>query len=282
MKNSPDNGAEGTNVPERHFGPFFYSVHCKTNGLRFERDMTMPEGDAPWAFVRVRLSLDEDQPTRRFKLSEEWALKTLYVALLMVPEDREELAEEVTYEQEINDGKVKAQEGIDDADFAGSPATMMIESLNQTEFTATSDEALHPTITLSADVVLEPGETKEFYFRFGRFYETPVEKPETFYQENFAATKARLPKAHSSVSPLTTGEISWHGAALYGMMFKDSVLGEYTINQGCSYGFDIGINGAARNGRQDWAWKHLEMMSNHTKTDAYPNIWEGVLSGPDA
>lgn len=49
----------------------------------------------------------------------------------------------------------------------------------------------------------------------------------------------------------------------------------YTINEKL-------IAAAAHCGRHEWAKRHLEMMSLHTKTEAYPNRWNGVLSGPDA
>ncbi|PSW10289.1 hypothetical protein C9J01_18945 [Photobacterium rosenbergii] len=233
-------------IPERHFGPTSFGVYPSYNGLNVQRDMIMPEGNAPWAFVRVRVSLDEAQATRTFKLQEEWKLNPFYVGLLMLPEDRQELADEVTYDIELGD-KIIAQEVFGDEDFGGETGTeakMMVESFNAGFEAATNGEQF-PTLTFTGEVTLEPGETKEFYFRFGRYDDAKIDAPK-FYDDTLAATKKRLPTGSCEDLPLTSAEVVWNAAAIYGMVFEDKILGHHTINQGCAYGFTVGCNAAPR------------------------------------
>ncbi|MGF1760116.1 hypothetical protein L4D76_19705 [Photobacterium sagamiensis] len=234
-------------TPERHFGPTSFGVYPSFNGLNVERDMIMPEGDYPWAFIRVRVSLDEGQAVRTFKLSEEWRLKPLYAALLVIPEEREELSEEVHYDVTLGN-QIIAQEVFEDDDFGGetgTPAKMMIESYND-DFEAATNGEQHPTLTFTGEVTIEAGQVKEFYFRFGRYDDTNIEAPESFYEETLEATITRLPTGGCDDLPYTSAELVWNAAAIYGMVFKDDVIGDFTINQGSAYGFDIGCNAAPR------------------------------------
>ncbi|MCG7584346.1 GH36-type glycosyl hydrolase domain-containing protein [Photobacterium sp. OFAV2-7] len=234
-------------TPERHFGPMFYSVHPEHKGLRLDREMILPEGDHPWAFVRVTVSLDKNQIARTVKLSEEWALRPYYAAAMVLPEERREIADEVSYEVSLGN-QVIAQEIFGDDDFGGEtgePAKMMIESFNP-GFDATTDGEQQPTITMTGEVTLQPGESKEFYFRFGRFEEGTIDKPESFFDDTLAAAIERLPAGSCDDLPYTSAELVWNASSIYGMVFKDNIIGDYTINQGCAYAFTIGINAAPR------------------------------------
>ena len=235
------------------FGPQFFAVQLENKGISVDREMIMPEGDVSWVFVRIRVSADE---AKSFKLSEEWALSPLYLQSLTRNTVRKKVAEmAVSYEVELAGQVIKAQEAIDndlvdddeaDGEFAGAPVQLMLESLGGAPVELSVSEDKHPTLTISTDVELSAGETKEFYFRFGLQDNEPVEAPETFFDSTIEAATSRMVKVDTEFAPEAAKEIMWHSAAAYGHINRDDVIGGYTLNQAGNYGFHFGINAAAR------------------------------------
>nr|MDT0664615.1 hypothetical protein [Micromonospora sp. DSM 115978] len=98
----------------------------------------------------------------------------------------------------------------------------------------------HPALELVIDVDLVPGgEPAELWFRFG----LAANGPSRYDPDGL---RGRLPRAASTRLPEAAREVPWHAAVLTGGACRDEVLGGHTLDQGSTYAFDIGMNGAAR------------------------------------
>ena len=233
-------------TPVRQFGPQFFAVSLENNGLTVERDMILPEGEVPWVFVRVRLNLAEGQQDRTISVKEEWAVSPLYMATLTRDHLRRGLAQSVGYEVILEDSKALVKEAFYSEHFPGKPAELMLEALSDIASKAETNGEQHPTLSLNSEITLKAGETRELYFRFGRDDSETIENVEGFYGRTVEQAKARMIKAQSDLAPEVTPEMMWHSASILGLVNKDNVMGNHTLNQGGNYGFHFGINAAAR------------------------------------
>jgi hypothetical protein len=243
-------------VPERRFGPTQFEVAMRCRGLSLERLILCPEGEAPWVLIRVRLRNGGDS-RRELKHREEWALAPRFLNILGSAESRREHAEEaVAFDVRESERGLRAVERRleDDSKFMFGPFAQvfgprldaLLEALGATEAVPSHDGAPHPTLALTSDLVLEPGEEKELWFRFGSPDASSIDDPAAELASSESGLRERLPRARAEGRPEAEREIPWHAALLTGGVSRDELIGDYTLNQSSAYLFPIGFNGAAR------------------------------------
>ena len=243
-------------VPIRVFGPTWFRVETEHNGLRLERTVLCPEGEAPWLLVRVHLQAPTDAG-RTVRHVEEWALRPRFVNIGGNDETRRAVAaESVRYSVDAQDCTLRASEERTDAaaKYAkqsfpavfGEPHIIILEALGGTEVQAEANGEPHPVLRLVSEVKLGPGESTDLWFRFGLDDSLVVDDPEAMFQSSLASLSDRLPRASAEAAPMAEREIPWHAALLTGGAATDGVLGGHTLNQGSAYSFVMGFNGAAR------------------------------------
>lgn len=240
----------GESVPLRIFGPTHFEVRDALRGLSLRRTILCPEGDIGWLLVRVSLALDGAAPTARSLVHEEtWALQPRFLTLFRDAATRRETAlREVRYDVEMLGGTVRAVERFvaDGFNLFGPPASMRLQALGTTGGVAGASGDPHPTLSIATSVSLEPGESIELYYRFGRDDVSEVVDPRSFFDEQLRQLAERLPRAAASAAPEVEQEIAWHVAALTGGSSQDRVIGGRTLDQASTYSFEIGFNAAAR------------------------------------
>ena len=243
-------------VPTRVFGPTWSRVETEHDGLRLERTILCPEGEAPWLLVQVRLQATADAG-RTISHIEEWALRPRFLNIGGNDETRRAVAaESVRYSVDARDRTVRASEERTDAatgyanqpfpSVFGEPHIIVLEALGSTEAQAEAKGEPHPVLRLVSKVELGPGESTDLWFRFGLDDDTVVDDPEATFQSSLASLSHRLPRASAEFAPIAEREIPWHAALLTGGAATDGVLGDHTLNQGSAYSFVVGFNGAAR------------------------------------
>lgn len=249
----------GDAVPVRTFGPTWFEIDDSYDGLRLERTILCPEGEVPWLLVHVRLQLDAAaaQP-RSFRHIERWALKPRFLNLLLSREQRRENARlAVSYQVETGDEGLRATEvfastsepgevGRAAATLFGPPAALILQPLGGTPAAPSFDGAPHPTLELHTDLTLQPGESQDLWFRFGRADERQAPDPTTILANSLASLSERLPRAQASRAPEAEIEVPWNSALLTGGAARDELIGGHTLDQASAYSFQIGFNGAAR------------------------------------
>ena len=243
-------------VPTRVFGPTWFRVEAKHDGLRLERTILCPEGEAPWLLVRVRLQAPPDAG-RTIRHVEEWALRPRFLNIGGNDETRRAVAaESVRYGVDAQDRTVWASEERTDAaagyanqpfpSVFGEPHVVVLEALGNTKAQAEAKGEPHPVLRLVTEVELRPRESTNLWFRFGLDDGTAIDDPEAILQSSLASLSDRLPRASAEAASMAEREIPWHAALLTGGGATDGVLGGHTLNQGSAYSFVVGFNGAAR------------------------------------
>ena len=251
----------GETPPARTFGPTWFAVHDTYAGLSLERMILCPEGEVPWLLVRVRLALAHDAGGARIvRHTERWALRPRFLNLLETPDQRRMRAElAVQYDvSQSAQGLVAAEQFADMSDggavgqaaqfLIGPPATLVLERLGQTAGVASyrTDGTPHPTLEIETPLVLEPGERRDLWFRFGRADFSTVAEPARLLRGSLHALARRLPRAGAPAAPEAVQEIPWHAALLTGGLAVDRVIGGHSLDQASTYSYLMGFNGAAR------------------------------------
>lgn len=242
--------------PLRTFGPTWFEVTCERDGLRVERLLLCPEGESPWVLVRVRMT-NVGRASRRVEHAEHWAIIPRFVNLSATPQQRAEHASAaVRFRVEpLRDGLAAIEErtgeaaGLEAARFPqvfGPPLTIVLEPLGDTAARPRSSDAPHPAFALASEIALAPGADTTLWFRFGADDGTTVADPRALFDDSMARLRRRLPRASAPNTPLAEREIVWHAAILTGGACRDEVLGNHTLDQGSTYSYRAGFNGAAR------------------------------------
>jgi len=243
-------------VPTRVFGPTWFRVETEHDGLRLERTILCPEGEAPWLLTRVRLQTHADVG-HTIRHVEEWALRPRFLNIGGNDETRRAVAaDSVRYSVDAQDRALRASEERTDAaagyanqsfpSVFGEPHIIVLEALGSTEAQVEADGEPHPVLHLVTEVELGPGESTDLWFRFGLDDGTVIDDPEAMFQSSLASLSQRLPQASAEAASAAEREIPWHAALLTGGAATDGVLGGHTLNQGSAYSFVVGFNGAAR------------------------------------
>lgn len=245
-------------VPKRIFGPTYFDVKLAHSGLSLFRSILCPEGEGPWVLVRVVLRLDAAAPgPREFTHRETWHVAPRFVQLGTTPEARREIATAaLRYELSSGAGFVRAQEvrteqaeHYEDArnpTVFGPPIPLRLDAVGGTTADASATDDAHPTLTLSTDFALAPGETRILWFRFGIDDGSVVEDPAALVHASVDALMARLPVVETEHCATAGRELAWHAALLSGGACVDQVIGGHTLDQASTYSFEMGFNGAAR------------------------------------
>ena len=244
----------GTRPPERTFGPTWFEVRDVRAGLVLTRTMLCPEGAVPWVLVRVRLALAAGHGRRSVRHIERWVLRPRFLNFLESTEQRRARAEAgVSYAvTESPTGLVAAEQFRSDESVApfllGPPATILLERLGRSAGVATHrlDGAPHPTLEITTPVTLRAGEHRDLWFRFGHADGSEVGDPRAIFDRSRRALAARLPRATARRAPQAEREVPWHAALLTGGLAADAVIGGHTLDQGSTYSYVMGFNGAAR------------------------------------
>lgn len=248
----------GKNLPLRTFGPTWFEVRDAHAGLNLTRTILCPEGEVPWVLVQVRLALAVNATPRRPILhTERWALRprfldTLQDEELLRPEEvRRKNAKAVGYTVTQSAAGLVASEEFTPTDrLIGPPAMIMLERLADTPGTASHrfevSSPEHPILEIKTSLELNPGETRDLWFRFGRQNNSPVPDPASLVDASLDALSKRLPTASAERAPEAAHEIPWHVAILTGGVAVDRVIGGHTCNQASAYSYVMGFNGAAR------------------------------------
>jgi len=246
-------------TPVRTFGPAWFAVEDVCAGLTLQRTILCPEGEVPWLLVRVRLALarDADGP-RTLRHVERWSLAPRFLNLFESEEHRRQVAASaVAYDvAPLPRGLVARERFVvppEDPSLAtavfGTPLTLVLEALGDTVGTARvapGDAAPHPALEVESELVLAPGATVELWFRFGRDEVAPPTDPAALRAESLASLARRTPRARAAHAPEAAQEIPWHAALLEGGLAIDRVIGGHSLDQGSTYSYVMGFNGAAR------------------------------------
>lgn len=241
----------------RTFGPTWFAIVDSSYGLTLERTMLCPDGEVPWVLVRVRLALAPDaQATRTLRHVERWALAPRFLNLLESEPHRRQVAHAaVAYDVATSARGLVAQERFvvpdDDPALAagvfGTPLGLVLERLGATPGVARVASAdVHPALEIASEIALEPGGEVVLWFRFGRDEAAPLAEPEAIWRDGIAALDRRLPRAAVATAPGAARELRWHAALLEGGLAVDRVLGGHSLDQGSTYSYVMGFNGAAR------------------------------------
>ncbi|HEY6561069.1 MAG TPA: hypothetical protein VI072_27525 [Polyangiaceae bacterium] len=235
-------------VPERVFAPTSFTVRAEHDGLRLERSIVCPDGEARWLLIRVQLSLSARAPARRLTHHEEWRLRPRFLKFLSPEATRQTIADSVTYRVTPSERRIEATEIFDPAvqGTFGAPATLLLEALADTPGSATTDGAAQPTLRITSEIDLQPGRSHTLWFRFGRAEDDTPADPEALFRAQPALLRARLPAARTARAPEAALEVPWHAAVLTGGACRDRVLGGHTLDQASAYSFIMGFNGAVR------------------------------------
>jgi hypothetical protein len=160
----------------RTFGPTWFEVACERDGLRLERLLLCPDGEAPWVLIRVRIE-NASGGRRGMRLTERWRVSPLFLNLTLRPADRAAQARTVRYRAEAAGQRIVAHEErtpqaaelerLPLPQVFGSAIPLVLEALGATQAAASSDGAAHPTLELNADLDLPPGATETLWYRFG-------------------------------------------------------------------------------------------------------------------
>ena len=229
--------------------PTGLTVVTEHNGLSLQRRVVCPEGDTPWLFTAVQLTLATSSPPRQFTHREHWRLRPRFLHLFEKMEQRDAIAQGVAYRFSSEATKASASEVFDKAEGAiGPPRTLALESLNNPATTVGFDSE-SPALYADTRIELQPGESTTLYFRFGLLAHADAlsgAQTPNFLERNRQQLIDRLPVASPTPYPELGHEITWHGAALTGGANWDRMLGGHTLNQGSAYAFLGGGNAAAR------------------------------------
>ena len=259
----------GNVLPSRTFGPTWFEVKDAHAGLSLTRTILCPEGEVPWVLVHVRLALAGSATgPRPISHTERWALRPRFLDTLedwdlfhpdQVRRENARLAVSYTVSQTAA-GLVASEEfaapntpgpvGAAAKRLIGPPAKVMIERLAETPGTPTHrfevSSPKHPILEIKTSLELNPGETRDLWFRFGRQDNTSVPEPAGLMNASLAALSKRLPTAVAEHAPEAAHEVPWHAAILTGGVAVDRVIGGHTCDQASAYSFVMGFNGAAR------------------------------------
>lgn len=215
-------------APERRFGPTWFAVWARQDGLELERVLLCPEGELPWLAIRIRLT-NSSERSRVVRLSEEWQVRARHVTLL-----RTEPITPVAVE--LGGGAARARLGED--------TLVILEALDGLPATPHGSTTPSCVLRLDWEVELSPGAGVERHLRFG--IDGPRSDPAELWARSLAELTHRLPRASCATAPAAAQEVPWHAALLTGGACRDSVLGGHTLNQGSAYSYLLGFNGAAR------------------------------------
>lgn len=246
-------------VPDRQFGPTWFTVRSKSGPVTLERATYCPEGEQPWVLVRVSITNASDTELTGV-LTEEWELRPRFAQLGVGPSDRRKVAEDrVAYQVETAPGQIMASEvfspradehaGPGHPLIFGSPRRLVLEGLASTKGAAVpwvGEAGPHPVLRLSVPVQLPAGQRMDSWFRFGEDGGELIDEPAALLADWTRELRARLPTAAAARAPEPAREIPWHAALLTGGACTDAVLGGHTLDQASAYSFELGFNGAAR------------------------------------
>jgi hypothetical protein len=235
-------------VPERTFAPTSFSVRDAHDGVTLVRTLLCPEGEVPWVLVRVALTLAPDAAPRTLMHEERWRLRPRFMSFFEAETVREGVSDSVNYETTLRAKGIQAAEIFDpdQPKSFGAPALLLLEALGDTPGEPISDGQPQPTLAFRSEVTLEPGETRELWFRFGRAEGESPADPAALFQASLAGLADRLPVADAARAPEAQVEVPWHAGILTGNACRDRVLGGHTLDQRSAYAFIMGFNGAVR------------------------------------
>jgi hypothetical protein len=244
----------GERPSRRTFGPTWFEVRDARAGLVLTRTVLCPEGEVPWVLVRVRLALGRAaRRPREVRHLERWALRPRFLTLFASAEQRRARAEAgVSYAVGASAAGLRAEEAFATGEAArfliGPPATIVLERLGETEGTARHrlDGSPHPTLEIETALRLRPGERRDLWFRFGHADAAGVPDPTDLFAASLGALATRLPRAAARRAPEARREVPWHTGLLTGALAVDRVLGGHSLDQGSTYSYVMGFNGAAR------------------------------------
>ncbi|MFC7303617.1 GH36-type glycosyl hydrolase domain-containing protein [Streptomyces monticola] len=225
---APDTEVLSSGDPEAEllFGPTYARVRVARPGVRLERTVLCPEGEAAYVVVRVEV-VNCGERAARWRLSEEWDVRQRSLDYLEIGPR----ADVPTYEG----GVVLA---LDVVGGAGGGARAQARA-----------EGQQGVLRVGVPVELAPGERYSAWFRFGpadAVAEGRLLAPQDEFEQSLAALRDRLPRAAARQAPQAATEIPWHAALLTGAAAVDGLLGGHTLDQGSAYSYRHGFNGAAR------------------------------------
>jgi hypothetical protein len=243
-------------IPLRTFGPTWFEISTSHQDISLDRMIVCPDSDEPWLLVRVELH-NGSPKARRITHVEQWAVNPGFVNLTSQPDRRASDAEKaVAYDVETNASQLVAHERRTPEatelergplpQIFGPPVDIVLEALGETEATARSNQASHPTLELVTDFELGAGERTILWFRFGANERSPTSSPDAILEQTLRSLEQRLPRAAAAHAEEAAREIPWHTALLSGGACRDEVIGEHTLNQASAYSYSMGFNGAAR------------------------------------
>lgn len=266
----------GSGTPVRDFGPTWFRLETAQGGLELERTLLCPESGEPWVLVRVALKNNTDA-VMSFTHCEEWAVRPRFVTVFATPPDRaanaekgvrfdvdtvktgasgcaliareERLGEPGDFDRKIPQPDPQGGDETHEQNFVqifGPTVDFGLEALGETVAEASSDGKPHPTLTLTSDIKLQPGETRTLWFRAGQPDDATMSEPADFFDDQMRQVTARLPRASAARADMAEIEIPWHAAILTGGLNRDDVIGGLTLNQSSAYLDPMGFNGAAR------------------------------------
>ena len=246
-------------VRSRELGPTWLAVTGDADGLEVTRTVMLPEGEQPWLLIGVTVR-NPGVESRAVEHVEQWTLRPRSLNLFTGAElTRENAAAAVRFVVTAAGGRVVAQEERTPeakalaerprAQSFGALHTVVLEAAGSTNGVAGSRQLAgeaHPTLEVVTSLHLEPGEATELWFRFGLDDGATLEDPAPLAARWRTALHERLPRATAAAAPSATREIPWHAALLTGGACVDGVLGGHTLDQGSTYSYHWGFNGAAR------------------------------------
>ena len=244
---------------DRVIGPTWFRVRTSHDGLRLERTTHCLDGEHPWVLVQVRLTADPEGNRRRVRHVETWEVRPRFVNLRTPDAERADVSRRaVTWTPEQGPTGVRLRQGFTEAAAAlragdypavfGGAHVVVLESLQGTGVTTGCDLSTphEPTVELTTELTLEPGESRSLWFRFGLDEGAAPTDPEAAVSASLAALSHRLPRASSEQAALVAREVPWHAALLTGGASRDALIGGHTLDQGSVYSFVGGLNAAAR------------------------------------
>lgn len=213
-------------APTRTWGPTWCSLAGEHDGVRIERTVCSPEGEAPWVLIRVTVSADR---ARALVVTEEWVVTA-------------------NGEAAVDEHGVTVAAGPDDAETTPATGIRLWSSAALAGVEIDEIDDGHRTVRLVRQVDLSPGLDAVWWVALGVPGDGPGPGPLTdeTWSASLAAQRRRLPSAASPVVPALVHEVPWHIALLTGGACIDAELGGHTLDQGSAYSFDMGFNGAAR------------------------------------
>ena len=236
-------------APVRTWGPTWFGVDGEHDGVRVERLVACPDGDAPWLLIRVRVTTDR---AMAIELIEEWHIAPRWVPLLTSRVSRDEIDLAIAYEvTDDRDGATVDERRADSDSAPGDSVPPPLTGLRLHSYVPAdrveTDGQSRPTIRIVRRLELAADQPVDCWFAIGLAGEqAPPDDPAATWSASLDALRRRLPRGAHHLVPSLERELPWHTAILTGGACTDAVLGGHTLDQSSAYAFHFGFNGAAR------------------------------------